>query len=307
MEPDDEVRIAYVARRFFGDKASKIDIANELGISRFKVARLLDEAVETGVVSITINNPGPIDAGLSVALRERFDLRRAIVVASPSDEPDAVRDHLSPVAAKLLTGLVGDHDVLGTTTGRTVQSISSHVRSLKRCDVVQLTGVADPRMDNGLEAIARFTRASGGRGYSLYAPQVFADSLAADALLRHPSIRRTMNKIEDVTIALVTIGSWAPPDSQLFDNFMDDAEREGLLSRGVVGEVCSTLVDKEGRIVEWDVARAISITAKQLSAVQEVIAVGGGQRKVGAVQAVAASGLISSLVTDDRTARKLLS
>ncbi len=35
-----------VARRYFAEMKTKIEIAEELGVSRFKVARLIDEAVE---------------------------------------------------------------------------------------------------------------------------------------------------------------------------------------------------------------------------------------------------------------------
>lgn len=35
-----------VVRRYFADMKTKIEIAEELGVSRFKVARLIDEAIE---------------------------------------------------------------------------------------------------------------------------------------------------------------------------------------------------------------------------------------------------------------------
>jgi hypothetical protein len=45
-----------VARRYYLQEQSKVDIAALLGISRFKVARLLDEARSTGLVRIEIVN-----------------------------------------------------------------------------------------------------------------------------------------------------------------------------------------------------------------------------------------------------------
>src|SRR5688500_12716080 len=46
--PAELVLTATVARRFYLEGVSKIDIAAELGMSRFKVARMLDRARETG-------------------------------------------------------------------------------------------------------------------------------------------------------------------------------------------------------------------------------------------------------------------
>ena len=62
--PSEVVLAARVARQFYIEGVSKIDIADRLGISRFRVARLLDSARETGMVRIEIGLPGgSLDAG----------------------------------------------------------------------------------------------------------------------------------------------------------------------------------------------------------------------------------------------------
>src|SRR6478609_8801267 len=63
---------ASVARMFYIDGMAKSDIATMLGISRFRVARLLDEAVATGLVQITIAEDPDVDISIGRALEERF-------------------------------------------------------------------------------------------------------------------------------------------------------------------------------------------------------------------------------------------
>src|ERR1700739_3331505 len=64
--PSEVVLAARVARQFYIEGVSKVDIADQLGISRFRVARLLDSARESGLVRIEIGLPGgALDAGLS--------------------------------------------------------------------------------------------------------------------------------------------------------------------------------------------------------------------------------------------------
>ncbi len=58
---------ATIARRYYLEGASKSDIATELGLSRFKVARLLDRARESGIVRIELESRGEINLDLSVA------------------------------------------------------------------------------------------------------------------------------------------------------------------------------------------------------------------------------------------------
>src|SRR5579863_159707 len=64
--PAEIVLAARVAREFYLGGVSKVDIADRLGISRFRVARLLEGARDSGMVRIEIGLPGGnLDAGLS--------------------------------------------------------------------------------------------------------------------------------------------------------------------------------------------------------------------------------------------------
>jgi len=307
MGPDEVVNLALIAKRYYVQRQTKSEIAREFGLSRFKIARMLDDALTDGIVSITIKSPGPIDPELSLELREHLGIARAIVVmADEQSVTSSMPELLAPTAAALLAEVVRENDVLGVTTGRTIQAIARRVSRLERCDVIQLTGVADPKIENGLEAVGRLAAASGGTGYSLYAPQVVSDVGVAEAFRREPSLQRTLARFDEVTIALVTIGSWSPPDSQMYDNFMNTREREELVARGVQAEVCATLLDRDGRKIQTVEDRSISITEKQLASVRDVIAVAGGPSKLVAIRAAALSGLITTLVTDSRTARAIV-
>src|SRR3954453_5516906 len=97
--PAQGVLTASIARRYYLEGMSKVDIADELGVSRFKVARLLDAARETGLVRIEIRHEGEIDVDLSARLQERFDLQHAIVVDTPDDD-ESLRQHLGRAAAQ---------------------------------------------------------------------------------------------------------------------------------------------------------------------------------------------------------------
>src|SRR3954447_11016555 len=100
--PAQVVLAASIARRYYLDGRSKIEIAEELGLSRFKIARLLDVAHESGLVRIEISHPGHIDLELSVRLQDRFHLQHSVVVDTPDDDAPSLREHLGRAAAELL-------------------------------------------------------------------------------------------------------------------------------------------------------------------------------------------------------------
>ena len=62
-------KLAYVAKRYYLEDQKQSDIAQELGVSRPLVSRMLSEAREQGIVEITIHEPGAREARLLERLR----------------------------------------------------------------------------------------------------------------------------------------------------------------------------------------------------------------------------------------------
>src|SRR3569833_3068477 len=60
--------LATVARRFYVQGRSKLEIADEFGVSRFKVARMLDTARESGLVRVEFSLPAPVGKVLLVVV-----------------------------------------------------------------------------------------------------------------------------------------------------------------------------------------------------------------------------------------------
>jgi hypothetical protein len=99
--PDEMVTAALVARRYYLDNRSKVQIAGELGMTRLKLARLLELARASGIVSITVVWVGSLELDLSERLCERFGLRHAVVNTTPGNDAET-RDQIGEVAADLL-------------------------------------------------------------------------------------------------------------------------------------------------------------------------------------------------------------
>lgn len=309
MGPAELVQAAAMARRFYLEGKSKIQIAEEFGVSRFKVARVLETALERDLVRIEIRVPAELDAERSDALRARYGLRHAVVVESAADSDDAPDpENLGDVAADLLGELVAEGDVLGIAWGRSTIHMASALHRLPPCTVVQLTGVYDAgTADSGsVEAVRRAADVSGGEAHPIYAPMLLPDSATAAALRGQTGIARAFDYFDKVTVACVSIGSWAPGISTVYDMLSDD-EREHYASLGAAAEMSAHLFDAEGRRIGRDLGeRCITVEADRLRRIPEVIAIAGGQRKAHAIGAVLKSGLVTSLVTDTAAADYLL-
>lgn len=319
MGPAELVQAAAMARRFYLEGKSKIQIAEEFGVSRFKVARVLETALERDLVRIEIRVPSELDAERSDALRARYGLRHAVVVESPADTPPAFGgqtppddaadpENLGEVAADLLGELVTEGDVLGLAWGRSTIHMAAALHHLPPCTVVQLTGVYDAgTADRGsVEAVRRAADVAGGEAHPIYAPMLLPDSATAEALRRQTGIARAFDYFDKVTVACVSIGSWEPGVSTVYD-MLSEQEREHYASLGAAAEMSAHLFDAEGRRIGRDLGeRCITVEADRLRRIPEVVAIAGGRRKADAIGAVLRSGLVTSLVTDTAAADHLL-
>lgn len=296
-----------VARRHYEQGQAKTDIADALGISRFKVARLLDLALEAGVVRIEIVEPEGMRGGLAEELRERFGLTRCAVVPVSSAAPD-VRSEVGVAAARLLGETVTDGDVLGLPWSRTVHDMVYALDSLPKVPIVQLSGaLATTREDSSaVDLVRRAGRIAGGGRRVFFAPLLMPDAAAATAVRRDEAVSETLAAASEVTVAMVGVGAWAPGGSTIYD-MMEEQSRRKVARQGVVGEAVGACFDAEGQLVTTSLSdRLIALSGAQLLAIPQVIAIAHGPGKVEALRAAMSSGLISGLVTTQDTARRLL-
>jgi deoxyribonucleoside regulator len=118
-----------VVRKFYKERLSKTDIANELKISVTHVNRMLQEASEKGIVKISINAPRFED--LEIALSEKYQLRESIVVDYTEDE-SYLRIDLGHAAATYFEERVSAGKKVGIGSGRSMYEMVSHIQERPR-------------------------------------------------------------------------------------------------------------------------------------------------------------------------------
>lgn len=301
------VLTATVARRYYLEGASKSDIAAELGMSRFKVARLLDHARATGLVRIELHSPGQIDLDLSVRVSAAYGLRHCVVMDAPEDDEVLLRSGLGRAAAELLAEIVEPGDVLGLSWARSLMAMRSELKRLRQCDVVQLTGsLSLPSDESPIELVRDVARQSSGQAFVFYAPMILPDADTARVLRTQPEIARALSMYPKVTKAVVGVGAWQPGLSTVVDA-LSVGERQEIYDLGVRGELSGVQFDAQGDAVVTSLTdRLIGIDAALLQAVPEVIAIAYGAPKAAAVGAAIRGGLVTSLVTHTAMGNALL-
>ena len=299
---EDQVRYVYAALQHLQHNRTIVDIAEELGASRFAVGRMIQRARDEGLFEVRPRMEDPVEPELSRALAARFGLSSALAVVVPVFDVEQTRAVVARVAARIVQEVIEEDQVVGLSSGRTIIEMCKLVKEVVACDVVQLTGVATTEAGEDLGVVMTLSSIARGRMYALHAPMVTTSVLAGSVITAQPSVRRALHRMDRLDMAVLTIGGW-PNSSVLADQINLLGELDDLLRAGVVAEVGTTLLNAEGRELPEFAGRITGISKDQLLKIPQKIMIGGGPGKEQAVIATLKSGLADMLITDARTAR----
>jgi len=306
-----------VAHLHYVEDLTNLEIAGRLGISRFRVARLLERALKSGIVEITIHSPLEVDEELSSALIAKYGLAEALVYpvrsASHADQNgELITAEVGRLAARYLADILTDGAKFGVTWGTSLEAVARALGTIgdfPRSDVVQLVGGLSSASNSSraMDVLARFASVSGGTLSALDAPLVVSDPQTADRLRAENSIHQTLSQVADLAAAVVGIGSWDPPNSQVIPLF-SESDRERAAALHAAGDIAAIIIDREGNELPGDIAtRTIRARSEDFRKIPYVIGVASGAGKTNGVRAVLAGKWANVLVTDSVLARALLS
>src|SRR5699024_10192720 len=145
--------IMEVSKAHYIDGRSKVEIARELGLSRFQVARMLNRARERGIVAITLNSGAPMPE-LGEQVRDHLPLRNAEAVEAYGDQHN-MRAAVGRETGTYLAGHLTVDDVLGLGWGRTLNAMPDGITYLPPAEVVQRSGWFGGGFRDGTAELAR--------------------------------------------------------------------------------------------------------------------------------------------------------
>jgi DNA-binding transcriptional regulator LsrR (DeoR family) len=174
--------------------------------------------------------------------------------------------------------------------------------------VQMLGGLGWPEADSrGTDLTRRVAEAFGAKPRLLPAPGIVNGKMVRDALLTDPQIADTLALAAQADIALVGIGRPTVESVVMQAGILTKEEFSQLQAQGVVGDIALRFFDANGEAVQHEICdRIIGLDLDQIKSVPRVIGAAGGEAKFEVIRAALRGKLINVLVTDDRTAVRLL-
>jgi DNA-binding transcriptional regulator LsrR (DeoR family) len=142
----------------------------------------------------------------------------------------------------------------------------------------------------------------------LPAPGIVKDHRTAQIFMENAEIAESLKLAAASDIAIVGIGALSSASVLMREGtILTKAEFASLKQKGAVGDIALRYFDKNGDMLDLQVnERIVGISIDQVKKIPQVIAIAGGEVKLEAIHAALKGRLCNILVTDQKTAEKLL-
>lgn len=296
---------------YYHHERTQAEIAKQLDISRPAVANLLSRARDEGLVTISLRPD--LLSRLTVAdeMRTRFGLENVYIVPVPTGASSLeVHQALGKAGALLLEKTMQPGEVLATAWGATVLEVARALsgKKIEGTVLAQAIGCASSGESfNPIRLASIMGEKLGARVYHLPLPAVVSSVQAKEILFEDRGIRSCFEMARNATRAMIGIGKVAADATVVSAGFFDPVMIDELRAKGAVGDISCRYFDINGRPVDTEFdRRVISLSFDDLRRINPVIAVAGGEDKVPAVLGALRTRCLNILITDERTAQKVL-
>ena len=285
------------------------DVAEQLGVSRTTIIRLLDEALERGEVRIWIDEGEAGCMKLAVELERHLRLDEAIVVpAAEGVERTAAAVGLA--LGRFLSEAIADDMTIGVGWGRTLSASLASFRPPRRAGVKVLSllgGTVETDVANPVEYTWRVASQLGARCYLFPAP-VFVDSRETKTrLMESCGLSRLDAVARGMDLAVVSVGDVAADSTSLASRIVGEQQLAELVALGCVGDLLCNFIKADGASVDHPLQqRVMSVGLETLASAKHVVLACGGGARAGAMRAAIARIGCNTLVTDEAAARVIL-
>lgn len=300
-----------VAKLYYEVGDTQKTIAEKLNYSRPTISRMLDAAIDRGIVKVTVQYPINSMKNLEEKVKSKYNLRKVFIAPGYVDNVNLVMQDVGKALGTYLTEICGDNDVLGISWGTTLNTIPEFIpaNDKKNIKIVQLNGgISKNSFSTGsIALLEKFAEAFSAEFHLLSVPTIVDSQEIAEAILTDTNTKEITEMGRLCNIALFGIGKTSY-DNILYQGgyFLKD-EYDKLIEDGAVGDICSRYFDLEGEIVHSNLnERTIGLQLEELQNKKHSIAMAVGKDKTKAVYGAIKGNYLNTLFIDESIARALL-
>ena len=289
---------------------SQQQIASRLGLSKMTVSRILQKAKKSNIIQIHIKLPFQLDETLSKHIEKIYGINKAIVVKKAGKKEENISELIGRVCAFYMGLSLSDNDFLGIGLGKTIgQAVRNLVpMETKNLHIVQLMGgLSDVTYKNPFTIVQETCRKLKAEGTFLTSFAAVENEKMRDSIINNTpmgvQIKEMWAKCKEAIFGIGTIEK----GTLLSPKLVTDEELDRLKQLGAVGDILGHCFNLNGGFINNDLEnRLVSIPVNMLRNIPKRVSVAGGEGKSRAIRGALLSGMITTLITDNKTAAILI-
>lgn len=302
--------LTQISKLYYYGHMTQQEIADTLQITRSKVARLLLEAVNLGIVTVTVRDPyfSPKDA--AVLLKNHFRLEHVTIVPS-CGKLDDTKTNIGKAASDLLNSKLFDGMKIGISWGSTVGAFVSAFRtnrSWPQACVVQLVGgmYSQALHMDGREQARTLASKLKCRFSVLELPMLVHNPQLRELILQEPETIAHYNLMRNLDIAFVGVGSSNYKESIIYKaQYIDENEAKDLYATGLC-DICGHQISMDGHEPKNLSDRLIGISLEDLAKTPLTIGLCAGSDRTASIISAVRCGYLKGLIIDEIAALSLI-
>jgi deoxyribonucleoside regulator len=303
-----------VARMYYYHNMTTEGIAHELNLSRSSISRLLSFAKQEGLVDIRIIDPNEHPQLLEKKIVDEFKIKRAHVV--PVSDRLGEAEWLERVAqytANYLNSIFTSDMILGIAWGTTTSAIARHLlpKVTHNSQIVQLNGAGntqDMGIEYASEIVVRFAQNFQAKAHLFPVPTFFDKASTKKALWEEGSIKRILDLQSKTNLLLYSIGAVDAgiPSHVYIGGYLKNSDIKELEDEQIAGDIATVFFREGGSFDGIPLNERASGPNLSLFQNKPGICVISGLAKVRGLHAALRGKLLTELIIDEPSARKLV-
>lgn len=305
--------IAQAAWLYYVGNLSQQEISKRLGISRFKVLRMLADAREQGLVRITVEHRTAQTLALADRLVRAFSLQEAQVAPIEGETSDEIlaRSAVAVLASGYLARIASSDGpvTVGVGWGRTLSGMADNLTGVRNSGLtfVSLMGSVTYASHTAPgDVCVRLAAQTGGRAVLMPAPFVADSASDCERIMAQRLVRDAIDVACGADHALMSVGE-CREGAILFDSgiFSEDQIQQ-LRDADVVGDCCGVFYKADGSVADIELNRCTPCVQTSNMTGMDTVLLAGGVGKLAVTLAVLRAGFVKKLLVDQGLAIALL-
>lgn len=301
-----------IVTMYYEQGFTQSEIAKKIGVSRPVVSKILQQAKDKGIVTISIKDESAYTTMLALELEKKYSLKEAIVV-SVNKRTNSIKtqQEVSRAAAYYLNEQLTSSQSIGLSWGTTLADMIDEMpySSNPQIDICPLVGGVSSEhlyFDTN-HLVFQLAEKLNSRCRYFYAPALAESIELAEILANSNLIGRAMEAAKNVDLAIIGVGNPNEHSTWKQLGYLNESDLGIIKKTNVVGDAVASLFDKNGKTVNNDISkRMLGIKVEDLKNISDVMIIGSSREKATSIASLLLGNYCSILVVDQLLAEALL-